>query len=258
MLSNPQQTSEQLISFIKNTFLGQQKTKAVIAISGGIDSAVSLVLLAKALGSENITALLLPYADQSVEDSVLISQHVGIPEAQIMTANIKPIVDATIEVLKVPSNEAVRLGNLKARSRMLCVFDAAKTQNALVCGTENKSEHYLGYFTRFGDAASDLEPISSLYKSEVRQLAEFLQIPAVFLEKAPSAGLWNNQTDEAEMGFSYDQADQVLVQLIDQQKALKDISVDGVGLEVIQKIVAQVNAMSFKLHVPYELQKSSV
>lgn len=253
MLLNPEQTTAQLVSFIKNTFQTQNKKKAVIAVSGGIDSAVSMALLAQAVGVENIIALLLPYENQSTEDGQLITTHLNIPATQVLTINIKPIVDATVGVLSVPESEHFRLGNLKARARMLCVFDTAKAENALVCGTENKSEHYLGYFTRFGDAASDLEPISTLYKTEVRQLAESLKLPAIFLEKAPSAGLWNGQTDEAEMGFTYEQADKVLEQLIDQKKLPTQIVIDGVTPEVTQKVVAQVNAMSFKLHVPYEL-----
>lgn len=248
-----QKLIDQLVFFIQDAFKAQNKTKAVIGVSGGIDSAVSLTLLAKAIGIENITALLLPYGDQSTEDGKLIATHVGIPENQMIEVNIKPIVVCTIDVLKVPKEEAVRIGNLKARARMLCIFDTAKALDAMVCGTENKSEHFLGYFTRFGDAASDIEPISSLYKTQVRIIAAALGTPQVFLDKAPSAGLWSGQTDEEEMGFTYEQADLVLEQLIDQKKEPTQITVQGLDHSVVAKILNQVDSMKFKLHVPYQI-----
>jgi NAD+ synthase len=136
---------------------------------------------------------------------------------------------------------------------MICVFDIAKKLDALVVGTENKSEHYLGYFTRFGDAASDIEPICHLYKTQVRQLAQFIHLPEIFLTKAPSAGLWIGQTDEAEMGFSYAKADQVLEKLIDEHTPVEDIQIAGVSAEVVQKIIAQLETMQFKREVPYML-----
>ncbi len=250
------QVVDYITSFLRETFQLQQKHHAVIAISGGIDSAVALTLLAQAVGKEHVTALLLPYGTQSMEDAQLITQHVGIPESQVKVINIKRIVDEFAELLGVAETDSVRLGNLKARARMIFVFDTARALDAMVCGTENKSEHYLGYFTRFGDAASDIEPLSQLYKTQVRLLSEHLRLPMVFLEKPPSAGLWEGQTDEAEMGFTYEQADQVMEQLIDLKKQPNEIVVDGVDPATVKKIIQQVENMSFKLHVPYEMESS--
>jgi len=252
-LPHPEATVKKLATFIATTFANHTKTQAVIAVSGGIDSAVSLMLVAQALGPQKVMALLLPYGEQEMTDAALAVQAAQIPASNVITINIKSSVDATAQLLQIPEIETVRLGNLKARTRMLCVFDTAKKVDALVCGTENKSEHYLGYFTRFGDAASDLEPISTLYKTQVRQLAAFLRVPQSIIEKAPSAGLWAGQTDEQEMGFTYSEADRVLEELIDQHKEPETIAFTDIHHETVAKVIAQVQAMDFKLKVPYSL-----
>jgi NAD+ synthase len=251
------QLAEPIIQFLRDTFAEQKRTQGVIAVSGGIDSAVSLTLLVQAIGAENVMALLLPHHTQSMDDARVIVQHNQIPSSNIVEIDIKPIVDAAATALSMPAREneqdAMRRGNLKARARMMCLFDMAKAKNALVCGTENKSEHYLGYFTRFGDAASDIEPICHLYKTQVRELAQALNLPQIFLEKAPSAGLWVGQTDEAEMGFSYQDADKVLREYIDLKKKPTEITIEGVSVETVQKVIQQVNTMKFKLEVPYSI-----
>lgn len=257
-LTDPQTKVDELVAFIKHTFEENNKTHAVVAVSGGIDSALSLSLTVMALGAENVTPVLLPYDQQSVEDSELILQHHHISESQWVKVNIRNAVNTVCEQLQLSPKtkdpqEKIRVGNIMARQRMVVVYDTAKSLNALVCGTENKSEHYLGYFTRFGDAASDLEPIASLYKTQVRQLAEFLQLPPQFLTKAPSAGLWEDQTDETEMGFSYEQADQVLHYLIDEAFKPEEIVIEGVSDSTVKKVTSQVAAMRFKLNVPYML-----
>ena len=254
VLENPDQVVQNVVQFIQQTFADQQKQEAIIAVSGGIDSALALTLLSKALGPNHVHVLFLPFRDQSTADARVIAEFVGVPEDQRFTQQIEVPVEAVIQQLGIPATETVRRGNLMARTRMMIVYDLAKKLNGLVCGTENKSEHYLGYFTRFGDAASDLEPISTLYKTQVRQLAQYLQLPDVFLTKAPSAGLWQDQTDEQEMGFTYQQADLVLEQLIDQQKSLAELQLllTEVSPPLVQKIYNQVQAMQFKRQVPYE------
>lgn len=256
--NQPQQWVIALSAFIQQTFRKTGKTKAVIAVSGGIDSAVALQLLTTALGSESVIGVLLPYREQDMSDGQLAMQHVGIPKDQQLTLPIDSIVAAAATSLgiahtgELTSLERIRLGNLMARSRMMLVYDIARQHNALVCGTENKSEHYLGYFTRFGDAASDLEPLTYLYKTQVRYLAQYMELPAVFWQKAPSAGLWEGQTDEAELGFTYQQADLVMQQLIDQKQAITSIPAQtGIASSVVQRIVEQVENSAFKLVVPY-------
>jgi len=142
----------------------------------------------------------------------------------------------------------LRLANLAARIRMMILFDQAKKLDGLVIGTENRSETLLGYFTRFGDQASDLEPIAHLYKTQVIELAKELNIPQTIIDKPPSADLWSGQTDEKELGFSYQQADPILIQLDQGQTPTDDLAA---------QVVAKVNAANFKHQVPYTIPSLS-
>lgn len=251
ILSSPEQSVQEIVAFLKKTYQEQQKERAVIAVSGGIDSALSLALLAQALPKDKITPLFLPYNDQPTADAEAMASFLSIPQENWRKINIAPIVDAASTLLILSETEKYRRGNLMARARMMVVYDSSKELNALVCGTENKSEHFLGYYTRFGDAASDIEPISHLYKTNVRQLAEYLAFPPQFLSKAPTAGLWKDQTDEQEMGFTYEIADQVLYKLVDEHRQPETISLSGVDPAVVQAVLEQVKANRFKFHVPY-------
>ena len=131
-----------------------------------------------------------------------------------------------------------------ARVRMIILYDLAKRHNCLVCGTENKSELYLGYFTRFGDEASDFEPIQQLYKTQVYQLAEYLNVPKEIINQIPTAGLWENQTDEKDFGFSYKEADRVLDLYLKNKKILKTFPNS-------KEIIARIEKNSFKHNLPY-------
>lgn len=213
---------------------------AVIAVSGGVDSAVALTLLVKALGKDKVVPLSLPYHGQDVTDANLIIEFNGLSD-KVIRINIGEMTDLIANQLGA-DEDSVRKGNIMARSRMIIIFDTAKRLGSLVCGTENKSEHYLGYFTRFGDSASDLEPLSGLYKTEVWQIAKELGIPPVFYTKAPSAGLWSGQTDELEMGFSYQDADKVL-----------SGNSEGVDIKTVEKVQKMIDQNKFKLMVPYEI-----
>jgi len=253
-LSTPEHTVADIVKFIRETFAAQNKKYAIIAVSGGIDSALSLALLAQALPKDQIITVFLPYSTQSTEDAETIVNFLNIPLQNQHKMNIAPIVDAAAKLLPITKENHHRKGNLMARSRMMLVFDTAKRLDGLVCGTENKSEHFLGYYTRFGDAASDIEPLANLYKTNVREVAEYLAFPAQFLEKSPSAGLWQGQTDEKEMGFSYEVADQVLYQLVDERKEPEQIFVRDISKEMIASVVKQVKNNRFKFHVPYVMK----
>ncbi len=135
---------------------------------------------------------------------------------------------------------------------MMILFDEAKKNHALVCGTENKTENMLGYFTRFGDAASDIEPISHLYKTHVRELSKFLNIPREIINKEPSAGLWMGQTDENEFGFSYEEADQVLYLYFEKKYSFNKIK--SLRFFNCEKIISLAEKNSFKHKTPYIME----
>ena len=246
---NSQAESEKVITFLKATFEKAGKRKAVINWSGGIDSTVSLYLLAKSMLVENIIVLHLPY-EQSYEDEFLpIFQYLQLNNSQLKIQTIKPIVDVIQLQLKV--NDPFRLGNLMARTRMIIAYDYAKKLNSLVCGTENRTEHLLGYFTRFGDEASDIEPIAHLYKTHIFELAEYLGVPSNILEAKPTAGLWDGQTDEGEFGFSYKEADEVLLRYFEISKSIDEIEKEG--FLNAKKIVEFAMKNKFKQEVPYHM-----
>lgn len=261
----------EVLSFIKTTVKNTGKTGVIVAVSGGIDSAVSVTLAARALSAEHVHTLLLPYGDQDMADARAIVDFNEIPQSNRHEIQIQPIVDQVLQATaKEGEQTELRKGNIMARSRMIVLYDLAKAHDLLVCGTENKSEKYLSYFTRFGDEASDLEPIQHLFKTQVRQVATDLGIPNQILTKAPSAGLWLDQTDEAEFGFSYEDADQVLKMIVDTQPALLQRLTNGkarsleevrdgtrflsgasLDLVTIEKVLKHVQSNWFKHQVPY-------
>lgn len=247
---NLQTETEKIITFLKDTFENAGKRRAVINWSGGIDSTVSLYLLAKSIPVENITVLHLPY-EQSYEDEFLpIFQYLQLNNSQLKIQTIKPIVDVMQLQLKV--NDPFRLGNLMARTRMVIAYDYAKKLNALVCGTENRTEKLLGYFTRFGDEASDIEPIAHIYKTHIFTIAEYLGVPSNILEAKPTAGLWDGQTDEGEFGFSYKEADEVLFRYFEISKSLEEIEKEG--FLNAKKIIEFSKKNKFKQEVPYHVR----
>ena len=197
-----------LINFLKDEIGKFGFNKAVLGLSGGIDSAVVAVLLAKALGPSNVLAVKMPYrssSQDSVSDADILISQLGIHSRQVeITAQVEPYFKNN------PEMNPLRRGNLMARTRMIVLYDTSMAENALVVGTSNKTELLLGYGTQFGDMASALNPIGDLYKTQIFDLARHLQVPATILNKAPSADLWQGQTDEAEMGFTYEAVDQLL------------------------------------------------
>lgn len=238
---DPKKETKKIVGFLRKTFKKQGIKNAVIGVSGGIDSMVSYFLLKKAFQEKNIYPVHLPY------DTISPFIPKNVPVIPIK----KPV-----EVLKklLKASEKIRLGNIMARVRMIILFDLAKKHKALVCGTENKTEYLLGYFTRFGDAASDIEPIAHLYKSQVRQLAEYFGVPKKIINQHPTAGLWKGQTDEKEFGFTYEEADQVLYLYFEKHLSAKEIIKRFKNAE---KIISFVKKNSFKLNTPYYLLATS-
>ena len=248
---NPAQTTDELVSFIKTSFQRAGFSNAVIGLSGGLDSAVSCILAVRALGAEHVYPILLPYGSLSTQetlDAMSVIEMLGISPTHVARADIKPILDPIIG--KEFGMDNIRSGNLMARARMMILFDHAKKRNALVVGTENKSEYLLGYFTRFGDEASDIEPLRSLYKTQVYDLAKYLGVPEAILTKKPTAGLWEGQTDEGELGFTYKDADEILFLSFDEKKSVDEIVAAGFSKETVDKVFARVRANDFKHRLP--------
>ena len=238
--------------FIQATLSTTGFSRVVVNISGGVDSAVTAALALQAVGPQNLFLATMPYGElgtQGVHHVMLLVEALQIPQEQCLRIDIKRSVDAIVEQTVAP--DRVRLGNIMARVRMIYLFDLAKRLGALVCGTENRTEHYLGYFTRFGDSASDLEPIRSLYKTQVWELARALSIPQPIIEQAPTAGLWEAQTDEDELGFSYQDADRVLSHSFDEHLTVDEIAAKGVPREIVERILERVASNDFKHHLPY-------
>ncbi len=242
LIIDPKLEKEKIINFLKKTLKEQKIDNVVLGLSGGIDSTTVFYILKEFLDAKNIYVVQMDY---------YLRQKVSLPikNANLIFSPIKKIVDITAEKLQI--TDPVRFGNIMARTRMMILFDLAKKLNALVSGTENKSERLLGYFTRFGDSASDIEPISHLYKTQVFQLAKYLKIPKETINQPPSAGLWDGQTDEDEFGFTYLEADQVLHLYFDEKISLEEIVKQG--FKNAEKIITRSLNNQFKLKTPYSL-----
>lgn len=249
-------TSSSIISWLSETVKNAGFTKVVIGLSGGVDSALSATLAVNALGSDNVYPVLLPYKHmhtQALADAQQVISFLQIPQDHVHMIDIGVSVDGTLSQMNGIND--IRRGNVMARTRMMYIFDLAKKISALVCGTENKTEHYLGYFTRFGDEASDIEPIRNLYKTQVWEMAKELGVPGQIIDKAPTAGLWEGQTDESEFGFNYRDADTVLQYYFDEHLSAEEIiAKKEVGDEAVRKILERVQKNDFKHTLPYIYQ----
>ncbi len=231
--------------------------RIVIGLSGGIDSAVALGLAVRALGPRDVTAVRLPsrHTEQvHLDDAAAVAAAVRLPDENLLTVSIEPLLDGLAAARPDVTGSDIRFGNASARSRMIVVYDLAQALHGLVCGTENRTENLLGYFTRFGDAASDIEPITDLYKTEVRAAARLLDLPESVIAKHPTAGLWGGQTDEDELGFTYIDADQVLVAAYDlgmsPAEAAERAGVEG---DVADRVLARAAGVAWKHAVPHTL-----
>ena len=238
-----------LVRFIADAISKFGFTRAVVATSGGIDSALTLGLAARALGPENVLALMLPYRTSnpaSRRDAETLVQALGVASQAI---DISEAVDGYLDELDGPTTP-VRRGNVMARTRMIATYDQSEAFDALVVGTSNKTELLLGYGTLHGDMASAANPIGDLYKTQVRQLAAALNLPAAILGKPPSADLWQGQSDEDELGFSYAAADEVLYLLIDEWYTADEIAAGGYDAAFVEEIRQRIQRTQFKRRPP--------
>ncbi|HOX54597.1 MAG TPA: NAD+ synthase [Candidatus Omnitrophota bacterium] len=208
---------KKLVSWIKNQVKKAKAKGIVLGISGGVDSSVVAVLSQKAIG-KNLLCLILPCHSlkEDLDDAKLLARKFKL---NTKTINLAGVYDNFLKIL--PESDTKTKGNIKARLRMITLYYFANKLNYLVAGTGNKSELYAGYFTKYGDAGVDILPIADLYKSQVRSLARSLGIPQRIIDKPPSAGLWQGQTDEGEMGITYNDLDSALGSILGRKKARK-------------------------------------
>ena len=251
LLINPGEEKERIVTFLKKTFAKQNIKKAVLGLSGGIDSTVSFYLTKEVIAPENIIVAHMFYDTPVFTEIEKVVHQYKIPQENIHLLSIKPLVEEAAKVLHIGSDEKVRRGNIAARTRMIVLFDLAKQYNALVVGTENKSENFLGYFTRFGDQASDIEPIEHLYKTQIYELAKHVGVPDAIINQNPTAGLWDGQTDEGEFGFTYKEADTVL--FFSEEKKLSVDEIIKLGFSNAEKIIAWRQKNLFKHQTPYRV-----
>jgi NAD+ synthase len=237
-----------LTGFLKSEITRVGFTRAVVGLSGGIDSALSCALAAEALGPQNVLAVRMPYrssSPDSLEDAAKTGLGLGV---QMETIDITPMVEPLIQ--REPEMSKMRRGNLMARARMIVLYDQSEAFKGLVVGTSNKTEILLGYTTLWGDMASALNPIGDLYKTQLRQLACSLNIPKSVIDKTPSADLWVGQTDEADLGFTYEEVDKLLYLLVDKRWSLQDCTEAGFDKAFVENIHGRLRRSQFKRTMP--------
>ncbi len=219
----------------------------VVGVSGGIDSATVAYLAVRALGKDKVLGLIMPYYENGdLEDAKLVCESLGI---EYRVVSIKPIVDEferAVGELDVKSR-----GNVMARTRMVLLYAHANAMNRLVLGTSNRSEVLTGYFTKWGDGASDYAPLINLYKTEVWEIAKLLGVPERIIKKKPTAGLWEGQTDEDELGISYRLLDEILWRMVDLGKEKAEIAEElKIPLERVEYVEKLVKGSEHKRRLP--------
>lgn len=245
---NPSLVRELLTRFIRTEITRTGFSRGVLGLSGGIDSALAAYLAAEALGPENLLCVRMPYktsSQDSLDHAMLVIQDLGVPHLDIP---ITEMADGLIS--KFPEMSAIRKGNIMARCRMITLYDQSEAFKGLVIGTGNKTEILLGYSTLYGDSACALNPIGDLYKTQVRQLAREVGVPQPILDKAPSADLWAGQTDEQELGFTYEEADKLLYLLVDQRFSPEECIELGFSREIIETVIRRMRRNHFKRVMP--------
>ena len=245
---NLKEVHNELVEFLRENFKKAGFSKAVLGLSGGIDSALVAYLLRDVLGKENVLAIMMPYKSSnpdSLNHAKLVIEDLKINSK---TIEITDMIDAYFKNEKEASS--LRMGNKMARERMSILFDYSSKENALVVGTSNKTEIYLGYSTQFGDSACALNPIGDLYKTNIWDLSRYLKIPNELIEKKPSADLWEGQTDEQEMGLTYKEADQVLYRMLEENKTTEEVLAEGFNKDLVDNIVRRINRSEYKRRMP--------
>ncbi len=245
----PTIASSTIEQFIRAHVEQAQALGALVAMSGGVDSSVVVALGRRALGADRVAGLLLPDGIQSrelTEETLAFAAQLGVSTRTIAIDGVEKAVRTAMPELQ----DRVAIGNVKARIRMLLLYAQAWGERRIVLGTGNKSELLLGYFTKYGDGAADLLPLGDLYKTEVWELAEVLDIPPAIRKRPPTAGFWEGQTDEAELGLPYRDLDRILFGY-EQLRSEEEIAQQtGMPLATVQQVLHRVTANRHKRRLP--------
>ncbi len=237
-----------LCAFIREELSRWGFGRAILGLSGGLDSAVCAALATRALGADNVLGLILPYGDLAAQDAVDAADFARRLKIRSRTINIAPMVDAYFAL--EPSAERKLLGNKMSRERMSILYDWSAREKALILGTSNKTELMIGYGTVHGDMACAINPLGDLYKTQVHRLAEHLEIPQAIRDKAPTAGLWTGQTDEGEIGLTYDELDRILFALVDRRLSPAEAAAEGLAPDAVERVWGLVRGTEFKRRMP--------
>ncbi|MGQ0552496.1 MAG: NAD+ synthase [Planctomycetota bacterium] len=245
---DPQLVEQLLVRFVRDETRSAGLSKVVVGLSGGVDSAVSAAIAARALGPDNTLALALPYkasSASSLTDAMSVASQLGI---ELCVVDVSPQIDAYFAGDAQASS--LRRGNKMARERMSILYDRSAASNALVLGTSNKTELLLGYGTLHGDMASAINPIGDLYKTQVFMMARHFCLPDAVVTKPPSADLWQGQTDESEMGFAYADVDALLYDLVERRYSAAELLAAGYAREFIERVRRMISRSQFKRRMP--------
>jgi NAD+ synthase len=251
-----EKTTAKLVHFIREEVERSGLNRALVSVSGGIDSAVALALTVRALGPERVRAITLPERDITPDRDIAdVMSLVRSLDVTCDNVEITPVMSVMQEILPLYDPEdLVAFGNVKARVRMIISYHYSNSLGYMVIGTSNRTEWLTGYFTKYGDGGVDLMPLADLYKNQIRQLAVHLDIPEIIVEKAPSGGLWPGQTDEGELGIDYDTLDLILSGMDKKMSEEEIAEALDVDLIMVQGVFKRVKANEHKRRLPTVLR----
>ncbi|HIP12612.1 MAG TPA: NAD+ synthase [Arcobacter sp.] len=245
---NFENVEQQLLTFLSDEVKKTGLKKVVVGISGGLDSAVVAILCKKVFGA-NMHGVLMPShfsSDSSAKDAIELCKKFDI---SYETVEIASMVKGYFDNYDTKA-DSLRIGNLSARMRMSVLYDISARDSSLVVGTSNKSEILLGYGTIFGDIACAINPLGEMYKTDEFEFGRYLGVTSAILDKKPSADLWDGQSDEDELGYTYATMDKVLKKLVDENISKDQLVKDGINIELIEMLENRIKSNAFKGKLP--------